>query len=138
MQFLFITLLLFLICFLKFFFVKCFNNFFTVKIINNICTRNSIFNFFNHKLFFWPIWNIDFCKNIFIFWYSYMITNFKFRTFFIILFIKVNIYACLYINRLHFNVSVICIVYLLCHLIYQYNHILILISCIYKFCSLSF
>ena len=39
-----------------------------------------------------------------------MITNFKFRTFLITFFIKVNIYAWLYINRFHFNGSMTYIV----------------------------
>ena len=33
--------------------------------------------FFNHKNFFWPILNVTFCINVFIFWYYYMLTNFK-------------------------------------------------------------
>ena len=57
-----------MICFLKFFFVKRSNNFFSIKIKSSICSRNSVFNFCNH--FLRPIWNIAFCKNIFIFWYS--------------------------------------------------------------------
>ena len=67
--------------FFQFFFVKCSNNFFPVKIICNICLRHSIFNFFNQKNFFRPIWSVTFCKNVFIFWYSKNITNFKFKIF---------------------------------------------------------
>ena len=61
---------LFLIYFLQFIFIKSSNNLFSIKIINNICPRRSIFNFFNHKNFFRPIWSITFCKNIFMLWYS--------------------------------------------------------------------
>ena len=65
-----------------------------------------------------------------------MITNFNLTIFLIIPFIKVNIFAWLYIIRLHFNCSMKCIVVfisLLCHLIYQYIHFLILKSYICKF-----
>ena len=40
-------------------------------------------------------------------WYSNMVTNFKFRIFLTIFFIKVNIIAWININRLHFNCAVI-------------------------------
>ena len=60
--------------------------------------RHSVFNSFNYKNFFRPIWSVN--KSFFIFRYSYMITNFKFRIFLIIFFVKVNICAWLYINRL--------------------------------------
>ena len=52
-----------------------------------------------------------------------MISNFKFWTFLIILFIKVNTCAWLYINRLHFKCSICIVVFTKSHLIYQ---------CIYK------
>ena len=71
----------FLISFLQFFFIKTSNNFFTIKIINYICPWNCIFNFFNYKNFFRPIWCVSFSKNIFVLRNSYMITNFKFRIF---------------------------------------------------------
>ena len=70
-----------LIWFLQFFFIKRSNNFFTFKFTNNICPRHSVFSFFNQKNFFRPIWRANFCKNVFIFQYPYMITNFKFRIF---------------------------------------------------------
>ena len=44
---------------------------------------NCIFNPANNKTFFWPTWSIYFRKSVFVFWYSYMITNFKFRIFFV-------------------------------------------------------
>ena len=90
------------------FFVKCSNNLFAFKITNKICPWNNIFTFCNNKTLFRPIRNLGFCKNIFIFSYSNNITNFKFRIFIINCFIKVNMYACLYINKLHFNCSMIC------------------------------
>ena len=92
---------------LQFFFVKCSNYFLAVKMTNKICPRNSIFNFFNHKNLSRPIWSVIFYKNVLIFLYSYMITNFKFRIFLIIFFIKVNICAWPYINRLHFCCAMI-------------------------------
>ena len=79
-------------------------NFFVFKITNHVCPRHSVFNFFNHKIFFRPIWNIYFCKNVFILWYSNIITNFKFSTFLIIFFIKVNIHAWICISRF-FNIN---------------------------------
>ena len=120
-----------MICFLQFFFVKCSNNYFVVKITNNIYPRNSFLNFFNHKNFFRPISKITFCKNVLKFWYSYMITNFKFRIFLIIFFIKVNICALLYINRLMYYDICYCI-FSLYHLIYQYTYFMILKSYICK------
>ena len=99
-----------LICLLQFFYLKCFNNYFSIKVFYYICWWNSLFNFFNHKNFARPSWGIVFYKNVFIFWYSYVITNLKFRNFFIIFYTKINICAWLYINRLHFNGSMICTV----------------------------
>ena len=78
------------------FFVKSSKNFFSIKITNKICPRHSIFNFCNRKNFFRAIWNVIFSKNIFMFWYSKIKTNFTFRSFLIIFFIKVKIYAWLY------------------------------------------
>ena len=67
------TMNAFLISFKQFFLVKCPINcftiislFFYIKITNNIATRKRIFNFFNHKNFFAPIWNESFAKNFFI------------------------------------------------------------------------
>ena len=51
-----------LICFLQFVFAKYFNKVFSIKIINEICLRYSIFNFFNHKNLFRPIWSVNFAK----------------------------------------------------------------------------
>ena len=51
-----------------------------------------------------------------------MIIKFKFGTFLIILFIKVKIQACLYIGKLHFNGSMICINVLLTMLSYLFTY----------------
>ena len=128
-----------MIWFLQFFFIKRSNNFFAFKINNNICPWHSIFNFSNHVILFRPIWKTAFCKNIFIYWYSNIIPNFKFRIFLIIFFIAVKLNAWLYINRLHFNYSMISIAYLLTILSnLQYTYFLISKSCIYKSYSLWF
>ena len=76
-------------------------------------THPSIFNFFNHKLFFRPIWSIAFRKIVFIFWYSNTITNFKFWVFIISFFIRISLCVWFYINRFHFNCAIICIIILL-------------------------
>ena len=65
---------LFLICFLQFFFVQSSTNSFSVKVINNIFPRKGLLNFFNHKIFFWPIFSVNVCRNIFIFLYSNNVT----------------------------------------------------------------
>ena len=99
-----------LICFWQFFFVKSSNNFFSIKIINNICQRHNVFNFLNQKHFFWPIWNVTFCKNIFTFWYSKKITNFKFKIFIVNVFTRINICTWFYINTFRFGCTMTCIV----------------------------
>ena len=96
--------------FLKLFFVKDSNNFYTIKILYEICPRHCIFNFFNSKSLFRPIWNVTFRKNVFIFLYSLIITKFKFRIFIIISIIKVKRCFWFCIKRFHFNSSMICIV----------------------------
>ena len=50
-----------------------------------------ILRIFNDKNFFWPILSISFIKNIFAFWCSYTISNFKFEIFFIKIFILFSI-----------------------------------------------
>ena len=49
------------------------------------------FYFFNNKNFFRLIWNVASCKNIFMLWYSYLITVVKFRIF-IFIFLHKNQY----------------------------------------------
>ena len=78
---LFMTFSTLLICHLQFVFIKRFNNFFSNNSFWHICSWNSIFKFFNNKIFFRSICRVTFCKNIFLFWYSYMVTNLKFRIF---------------------------------------------------------
>ena len=60
-------------------------------------------------------------QNLFIFWYSYMITNFKFRVFLIIFLIKVKIYASIYISSFHFDYAMICIVVFINYTIWFIN-----------------
>ena len=91
-------------------FHKTFQKFFSIKVFCYTRQKNSISNYFNCKNFFRPIWSVKFCKNVFIFLYSYIITNFKFRLLFIIFYNKVNIRAWIYIKKLHFNVSITYIV----------------------------
>ena len=97
-----------LIYILLFFFVKLSDNFFTVKMTNNICPRHSIFNFFNYKNFFRPIWNVSLCKKFFYFdiltWSS--ILNLGTLSLF---FIPKSM-AWLYLARLYFDCAMICIV----------------------------
>ena len=93
--------------FFEFFFVKHPNKFFACKISNKKCLRSSTFNFCKNKNFFRPIWNIAVCENVFIFWYSNNISNFKFRIFIINFLIRINICVWFYINRLHFFYSMI-------------------------------
>ena len=50
-----------------------------------------------------------------------MITNFKLSIFIIFFCIKANIYAWLYINRLHFDCAMICIVVFINYIIYYSN-----------------
>ena len=116
----FSTLKSFLICFLQFFFAKRSYNFFDFKITNNICPQSSFLIFCNTKNVFRSIWNTAFCKNVFIFWYYHMIADFKYRTFLIIFFIKVNIHAWIYIKRFHFNPSMICVVKFINYLSYKF------------------
>ena len=89
--------------FFAFLFYKTFQSFFSIKVLCYICLRYSIFNFFCHKNFFRPIWSVTFRKNIFIFWYSHMVTNFKFR-----IFIILSTPKTIYNNTLHFNCCMIC------------------------------
>ena len=58
-----------------------------------------------------------FCKNVFILWYSY-ITNFKFI---VICYTKVNIFALIYLSRLHFDCSIISIILFVKYINYFIN-----------------
>ena len=70
---------------------------------------------FNHRDFFRQYWSVAFCKNVFNFRYSHMITSLRFMIFIILFYTKVNIrtlydfiryttYIRLYINRHRFIV----------------------------------
>ena len=74
--------------------------------------RSSISNFncFDQKKFFRQILELIFWNIFFIFWYYYLVTNFISRTFALTFYTKVNISVWLYINRLDFNGSMICII----------------------------
>ena len=96
----FSTLIFFWFLFCNFF-LKCSNKFFTFKIANKLCPQSSIFNSCNRKNFFRRVSNLIYCKTAFMFWNSYMIINFEFRIFSVILFTKMNVYVWLNINRLH-------------------------------------
>ena len=54
------------------------------------------FCLFYSQIFFRSIWSVAFCKNVFIFWYSYMDVNLNVRIFKIFFLIKVNVYAWFY------------------------------------------
>ena len=86
---------------------KFFNKhlFSTIGIFSTNCFKGL--HIFNHKNFK-PIWNITFCKIVL--WFDILTWTPPFNLGPYHLFIKVNIYAWLYINRFHFNGSVICIV----------------------------
>ena len=105
----------FFICFLQFIFIKHSNNIFTIEIIDNLCSWNNIYNFFDYKNSFRPIWSISFSKSVFLFWYSYMITNLKFRIIIIFLLPKlIYILSLTFISkRLHFNSLWYVLLYLL-------------------------
>ena len=126
---------------MQFFLIKRSNNFFSIKVLYYICLRHNIFNFFNHKTFFRPMWGRTFCKNISIFQYSYIVTNYIFRIFDIIFFLKL-IYVLDFTSTgfilivLWYFVLRYVLLYSLYYLIYQYTHFLILKSWICKFCSL--
>ena len=92
----------FLTSFLQFFFIKASSNWFTIQITNNTSPRNNIFNIANNKNFFGPILSLSFSKNVFVFWYSNAITNFKFRIFFMRMFIVFSISIRCNINWFHF------------------------------------
>ena len=66
-----------------------------------MCPWNCIFNFFNYKNLFRPVWCVSFSKNIFIFINYNTITNFEFRLLVITFFLKINIYIYIYIYILY-------------------------------------
>ena len=88
----------FMLIFFFFFFAIFSNNFFPIKNINDLCPQLNIFKCFSCKNFSGLIWNVTFCKNIFTFWYSNIISNFKFRIFINNSFTRVNISVWFYIT----------------------------------------
>ena len=54
-----------LVCLLQYFFITPSKNFFSIKIFYYVFPQRRNLNFFNHKSFFWSIWNVNFYKNIF-------------------------------------------------------------------------
>ena len=54
---------------------------------------HSVFNFFNHKNIFRPIWSANFCRNILIFWYSDNMTNFSLRIYLGFIFLLESIHV---------------------------------------------
>ena len=125
--FLFLFIYLF-IYFFQFFFTKLSNNFFSMKINNNICLCLLI-----TKNFFRSFWSITFCKNIFLFWYSCMITNCGSSVFTLL-----NSIHVLDLTPIDFILIALWYVLLLYQLSYWCTHFLILKHYIYKFCSLRF
>ena len=83
------------------------------------------FSFSDDKNVLRPIWSVDPCKYIFVFWYYHMINNFEFRIFVIILNIKVNIGTWLNTGRFYLDCSMICLVLFIKYLIWLfYVHII--------------
>ena len=101
---------LFSTSFLQLFFIKTSSKWFTIQIINNICLRDCIFNFANKKNFFWPIWSVSFINNILVFLNPNMIANFKFRIFFIRIFIVFSIRIRWKVKWFLFNSSMNCVI----------------------------
>ena len=101
----------------QFFFTKRSKNLFAIKFSHYMPQWHSIFNFFDHKNFFWPIWSTTFGKNDFIFWYSYMATNLKLMIIFIIFCTRVNVCAWLCVNRLQPGFILIVLWYVLLRLL---------------------
>ena len=68
--------ILFSLSFASLFFDKCFNNFFFVEVTKSVLWWYSFFYFFDQKVSLRPIWCVAFWKNVFVFWYPYMNTNY--------------------------------------------------------------
>ena len=66
-----------LIYLLQFFFIKPSNNFFSINIIYYIRPRNSFCNIFNHKKLCHSNFERNLSENVFLFWNTYMATNFN-------------------------------------------------------------
>ena len=100
------------------FFLYSFSRIFSPLRLLIICVHGTLFlTFLIKKKIFWPIWFVAFCKNYFIFWYSHIITNFEFRIFIIMLNVEVIIYACLNINKPHFDCPMVRIIVIINNII---------------------
>ena len=85
-------------------------NLFTIQVTNNISPWNCVFNFTNKKNLFLPILGITFSKSVFVFWYLYKISNFKFRLGFIRIFVVFSIRIWCNVNWFHFYCSLNCVI----------------------------
>ena len=63
------------------------------------------------------MWNVTSLKNVLIFLYYYIITNFKFRIFFIALNTMIDICIIVNINNFYFNCSMMYIIVFVDHII---------------------
>ena len=128
---------IYLICLLQLFSIAYSTSFFTIKVFYYTRPRHSIFNFFNHKNFLRPIWNVTFGKNFFIFWYSHMLVIFKLKVFIIIFYTKNTTSFDFTLHRLHFNRSMIRFIvfinrfFCIIGWIYFYIYLVTIISLIY-------
>ena len=102
---------------LTLFFTECSNNLFIVKIAENACPCHSILFSWSQRLFQNNL-SVALCKNIFLFWYFHMVTNFKFRISVITLNTMPNLRKWLNIGRLHFYCCMICFVIFANYFIY--------------------
>ena len=133
----------FKVCFtglLKFPLVKIPYNFFTLKIFNNITPRYNVLNIFDHRNFFRSTLCVSFCKNIFVFWYSHMLSNFQPKILIIFLNIKVNIAMHPNLGQFHLRLfyDMRCRICQLFHAACWFTHSLIPQSYACKFCSSRF
>ena len=116
------------------FVLKRSNDFFTIKITNNIYLWNSIFNFLDQKNLFRLIFSAVSRKSIFVFWYSHMIANFKFKIFIVLYYFHsligvFQIYLLLTLTTHRKNLTLV--LYLLVNYISSRNPNIMLISWIY-------
>ena len=124
-----------LISLLQSFFLKRFNNLFTAKVSNYIRLQNSIFNYFNQKIFFWSIWKVAFCKYFLYFDILRWSSTLKLGPFWL-LSLTYSVYMLAFTS-----VDFILIVpwYVLCYQwVYQYAHLSIMKSYMYRFFPLTF
>ena len=90
----------------------------------------------NYKKFFWPIWNIFFCKMLL--YFDILIWSPRFRIFIMVFYLQVKIWAWIYISRIHFYCAMICILLLTMRTNLSICTFFILISYVYRFHFLMF